>query len=171
MFSVDYFPNPFSIKTLSVLELTGTKIKALLERGAARDLYDVNNLINSNIIKNEDSTLLRKIILFYLLIGSKSEVKIPLSFDKFYNLKYHQIRTTLVPVLKKKENFDFETAKIKVTKYLSELMQLTNSENDFVKQFYSKHYHPELLFDDAETVARIKQHHLAIWKMRSKQTH
>ena len=39
------FLKHITIRSLSMTELYGSKIKALVERNACRDLYDVNNMI------------------------------------------------------------------------------------------------------------------------------
>ncbi|KAA6316659.1 hypothetical protein EZS27_033062, partial [termite gut metagenome] len=71
----------YEVNTLSILELFGTKIKALIERTAPRDLYDVQNMIKHNIIHSEEQDLLRKIILFYLALGAKNKIVLPFNFE------------------------------------------------------------------------------------------
>ncbi len=52
----------FDILTLSDVELYASKINDLLSRATPRDLYDVDAMINRNII--EDSNRLRKCLIF-----------------------------------------------------------------------------------------------------------
>jgi predicted nucleotidyltransferase component of viral defense system len=158
----------YEVKTLAILELFGTKIKALIERTAPRDLYDVQNMIKHNIIQPEEHDLLRKIILFYLAVGAKKKIALPFNFDNISNLKFNQIRANLIPVLKKTEQFDFETAKTTVKEYLSKLMILSDKETAFVEQFNQGVYQPELLFEDADILARIKNHPMAVWRTKNK---
>ena len=153
--------------TLSVLELFGGKMKALIERSAPRDLYDIDNMINSNIIHAKECDLLRKIVFFYLTVGAKKTVELPLNFDKIDTVNYAQVRTNLMPILRKSEQFDFEKAKITVKKYLTELMKPTDHETMFIKNFYRGIYRPDLLFDDDDIIERIKEHPMAVWKMRA----
>jgi hypothetical protein len=49
---------------------------------------------------------------------------------------------------------------------LEELMRLTEDEKAFVEAFKAKDYRPELLFDDAEVVERVRRHPMAAWKVR-----
>ncbi|MDR0863967.1 MAG: nucleotidyl transferase AbiEii/AbiGii toxin family protein [Candidatus Symbiothrix sp.] len=156
----------YEVNTLSILELFGSKIKALIERTAPRDLYDVQNMIKQNIIKLEEQDLLRKIILFYLALGGKNKITLPFNFDNINNLKYNQIRANLIPVLRKSERFDFETAKTEVKAYLSNLMILSDEEIAFIEQFNQGNYQPELLFKDAEILERIKVHPMAVWRIK-----
>jgi predicted nucleotidyltransferase component of viral defense system len=41
----DFFDSSYKVKALAPIELFGTKILALINRGATRDLYDVSNMI------------------------------------------------------------------------------------------------------------------------------
>ena len=154
--------------TLSTLELFGGKIKALIERTAPRDLYDVNNMINYGIIRPEEQDLLRKIIIFYLVIGAKNKITLPFDFENIDSLKYNQIRKNLIPVLKKSEQFDFEATKTTVKDYLSKLMILSDNEIRFIEKFKQGVYQPDLLFDDDNIIARIKEHPMAVWRTKEK---
>jgi predicted nucleotidyltransferase component of viral defense system len=166
--NVEFLQFADELITLSTLELFGSKIKALIERTAPRDLYDVNNMLRYNIIRPEEQNLLRKIVVFYLVLGAKKKVEPPFNFESINALKYNQIRAHLIPVLRKSERFDFETAKTVVKDYLSKLMILTNNELQFVEQFIQGIYQPELLFDDADIIERIKEHPMAIWRTKGK---
>jgi hypothetical protein len=79
---------------------------------------------------------------------------------------FPQIRSSLIPVLRKTEHFNFEAAKIEVKKFVSSLLILTENEKLFVERFNQKEYCPELLFDDKDILERIKDHPMAIWKTR-----
>jgi predicted nucleotidyltransferase component of viral defense system len=130
------------IRAIYPIELFGSKIKALIERTAARDLYDVYNMISNSVFTEEDLNMLRKSILF------------------------PQIRAHLIPVLRKSEQFDFEKAKKTVKEFLTALVVFTDKEKEFIKEFNNNNYVPELLFEDEEIIKRIKSHPMAIWKTR-----
>jgi len=89
---------------------------------------------------------------------------LPLHYNNIDALKFNKIRSTLMPVLKKSERFDLEASKTSVKNYLSRLMTLTESEILFAEKFYRGIYQPDLLFDDAEIIERIKEHPMAIWR-------
>jgi predicted nucleotidyltransferase component of viral defense system len=152
--------------TVSTLELFGGKIKALIERASPRDLFDVNNMIHCNIIPPNEQDLLRKIIIFYLVIGSKNRHTFPLHFENINSLKYSQIRKNLIPVLRKNENFDYKIKKKTINEYLQKLMILEKNELFFIEKFNQGIYQPELLFDDEKIRTRIKDHPMAIWKTK-----
>jgi predicted nucleotidyltransferase component of viral defense system len=164
--AIDFLPC-YTIKALSPIELFGSKIKALLERTAARDLYDVYNMLNAKLFLEEELPLLRKIVLFYCAVGGNKPPATDFSFEAIERLKFPKIRSSLLPVLRKTERFDFEKAKVEVKKFLEKLFVFTDSEKLFIEKFNQKAYCPELLFEDKDILARIKDHPMALWKTRS----
>jgi predicted nucleotidyltransferase component of viral defense system len=155
----------YEIITLSELELFGSKINALINRTAPRDIYDVNNMILNNIVGNDKQDLLRKIVVFYLALGGKNKAETEMKFNKIDTLKYQHFRDNLIPLLRKTEHFDFESAKTAVLNYLHDLMKLTDGEKLFIENFNSGIYSPKLLFDDYQIVKRIENHPMALWKI------
>jgi hypothetical protein len=155
----------FEVRTLATLELFGSKIKALIERTAPRDLYDIHNMLVQNIIGSNEQDMLRKIVLFYLSTGGKNKLSTTFNFDSLNHLKFPEIRSSLIPVLRKSEHFDFETAKMKICDYLSTLMLPTEKERLYVENFNRGFYQPELFFDETDIIERIKEHPMALWKM------
>ena len=89
-------------------------------------------------------------------------------FPQIDKIRFPQIRSQLLPVLRRSEHFDFEKAKTEVKDFLSKLLVLTESEKEYVREFNDKKYIPELLFEDKEMVNRIKFHPMALWKTRSR---
>jgi predicted nucleotidyltransferase component of viral defense system len=176
---IDFLQFPCELTTLSTLELFGGKIKALIERTAPRDLFDVNNMVIENIIHPNEQDLLRKIVLFHLVLGSQkvalqNDYRSPdmgiLNLDNAEIMNFSQLRAHLLPVLKKKEQFDAGTAKSVVANYLSHLMMLTDNEISFVENFYRGIYKPDLLFDDNDIISRIREHPFVLWKMKNQCT-
>jgi len=141
-------------RCVSSIEILSSKIVALLTRGAARDLYDVNKMISLVSLTERDKELLRKCTLFYFSIGSSD---IPESFDynKLKSITKYRIRTELLPVLRKTEKIDLDEMLSTVEKFLSKLLVFTIKERNFIDRFRKHDYHPELLFDDQEIAERI----------------
>ena len=111
------FLNDVKVCSLSPIELFATKINALIGRSAARDIYDVYNMIEHHIFHTkEELTLLRKATIFYLTVGSsRKSDNTPIEFSSFPQIdkiRFPQIRSQLLPVLRHSEYFDFEKAKI-----------------------------------------------------------
>ena len=159
------FIEEVDVYALSPLELFGSKIKALIERSAPRDMYDVNRMIQNQLFKDDQMDMLRKIVVFYLAVGGKNKPEKEYSFERIQNIKFPQIRSTLIPVLKKTEKFDFEEAKANVVSFLSKLLILGEAENNFIDSFNQGEYRPEILFDDSDIIERIKEHPMALWKI------
>ena len=159
------FIEEVDVYALSPLELFGSKIKALIERAAPRDMYDVNRMIKQKIFKDDQMDMLRKIVVFYLAVGGKNKPEKEYSFERIQNIKFPQIRSSLIPVLKKTEKFDFEEAKANVVSFLSKLLSLGEAEKNFIDSFNQGEYKPELLFDDGQIIERIEEHPMALWKI------
>ena len=148
------------------MELFGSKIKALIERHTCRDLYDVYKLLHSDLILTVDISLLRKIVVFYLAVGGNKKLSKEYDLSSIKQIKFSQIRATLLPMLRKGESFDFETAKVEVIEFLERLLSFTDTETAFIDYFVAKQYRPELLFNDDVIIANIRNHPMAHWKVR-----
>lgn len=158
------FDKSMKIKTMNPIEIFAAKTNALLNRAAARDLYDFVNMIDAGLLE-KDRELFRKTIVFY---ASISAVTINKDFDtsEIDRIDFGKIKRELFPVIEVKANFDLEGMKEKAKSYIKNLMVLTESEKDYIQQFEEKRYKPELLFEDEAIVERIKNHPMAIWKCR-----
>lgn len=163
--NVDFLASS-KVLTLAPMELFGSKIKALIERHTCRDLYDVYNLLHSDLFQTFDLSMLRKTVVFYLAVGGSNMPTIEYDLNPIRQIKFSQIRASLLPMLKKGDPFDFETAKIEVVTFLQTLLQLTESEKAFIEAFSAKRYQPDLLFNDESIVNNILSHPMAYWKIR-----
>ena len=157
------------VRSLALVELYASKIKALLERGAARDLFDVHNMIQNQVIDDLQKPLLRKSVVFYTAVGGNKKPSFPFSIEAIERLQFKQIRATLLPVLKKGIFYDLEAVKQTVCEYLTDLLQLTDSERLFIEHFNANEYRPELLFEDETIVERVRDHPMALWKTKKRQ--
>ena len=132
-----------------------SKINALIGRSAARDIYDVYNMVKHQLfVSDEEKTSLRKATVFYLTVGSsRKDNATPTEYTDFPQIdkiRFPQIRSQLLPVLRRSEHFDFEKAKTEVKDFLSKLLVLTESEKEYVREFNDKKYIPELLFEERD---------------------
>ena len=135
-----------------------------MERGAARDLFDVHNMIQNHVIDDSQKPLLRKSVVFYTAVGGNKKPSFPYSLEAVERLQFKQIRASLLPVLNKGMFYDLETVKQSVCEYLTALLQLTDCERLFVEHFNANEYCPELLFEEEAIVERVKNHPMALWK-------
>jgi predicted nucleotidyltransferase component of viral defense system len=161
----EHFGAEYRVKTLAPIEIYGSKINALLSRAAARDLYDVRNMIHYKLFDESEEMLLRKAVVFYAAISGKVINK---TFDSsaIDFITKQKIKTDLLPVIKRKDDFELETAKKMVKAYIADLMVLTEADKEFLDRFENGDYIPELLFEDERILGRIKNHPMALWKTR-----
>lgn len=156
------FDDGLMIRMVAPMEIFAAKGNALINRAAARDLYDWGNLIAENLFE-EEQDMFRKCFAFYATISAET-VKRNFDTAAIDSLKFNKIRRDLFPVLSRKDNFMLEERKRQAKEYIANLMQLKEGEQEYIDRFISKEYARELLFDDKEIVERIKEHPMAIWK-------
>ena len=158
------FDDGLKIRMVNPMEIFAAKGNALITRAAARDLYDWCNMLSEGLFE-EQRDLFRKCFLFYMTISADTLNK---SFDTsaIDTLDFNKIRRDLFPVLNKKDNFQLDERKKVAKNYISDLMVLTTKEKEYLDRFEEKKYMPELLFEDAEIVERVKNHPMALWKCK-----
>lgn len=154
---------PFKILTLNSVELYASKINALLSRATPRDLYDVNTMIEQNII--EDKELLKKCLIFYNMIGGEQDIN-NINYDNIFRINFKMIRAQLKPVISKNDKFNLEAAKENVTNFLKDLIVLTQEEKDFISNFKANIFMPNLLFNTHEQVFNCLLHPMALWRCK-----
>ncbi len=159
----DVFEEQFEVHTLAPMEIFAAKTNALMSRAAARDLYDFNNMVFYGLFDSTEEGLFRKCIIFYNTI-SQENVNKQFDTSAIERLSFQKIRRDLFPVLRKKDNFDLEERKSSARKYLSELMQVTQKEMEYMEAFENKEYRPELLFQDPDILENVENHPMALWK-------
>ena len=156
------FNDGMTIRMVAPMEIFAAKGNALISRAAARDLYDWGNMIAENLFEDERD-MFRKCFVFYATISADT-VNSNFDTSAIDSLNFDKIRRDLFPVLSKKENFMLDERKRQAKDYITELLQLTESEQKYIDRFNAKEYVPELLFDDEKVAERIKSHPMAIWK-------
>lgn len=167
----DAFGDKSCLYTVHPIEIFAAKANALLSRAAARDLYDFNNLVTSDLFQNKtEADLLRKTIIFYATISAETVNK---TFDTsaIDSLTFSKIRRDLFPVLTKSEaksHFQLEQYKNAAKEYIHNLMVLTPEEKEYMDRFVKGEYNPELLFSNPEILLQIKNHPMALWKCNAK---
>ncbi|MCM1048032.1 MAG: nucleotidyl transferase AbiEii/AbiGii toxin family protein [Clostridiales bacterium] len=147
----------FEVLSVDGTEIFGSKIKALLDRAAPRDLYDVDNMVKYGLFNgSEERDMLRKCAVFYMAIGNK-EVPEKIDLSAIDEITWYRIKTELIPVKRKREKFDLDETKQRVKEYLENTMCLTDSGSRFLQEFCVRKYHPEYLFEKQEIVNRLEK--------------
>ena len=159
------------IPVLHPCELFATKINALLERSAVRDLFDVYSLAESSLFSTpEEKEMLRKCIVFYQTVGVEGFPGKEISMDGIKDISPVKIKSQLVPLLASgKKYFPMEEARRAVTDYLKSVLCLSPEEKEYMEAFGNRCYKPELLFRDNAILERIADHPMALWKIQQTQ--
>ncbi|MBU2446033.1 MAG: nucleotidyl transferase AbiEii/AbiGii toxin family protein [Bacteroidetes bacterium] len=149
--------------SVSFEELFAGKIKALLDRSATRDLYDVYSL--SHQLTKFDKNKLRKAL---ILIGVTSDHDWrKIGFRTVEPIDQKMIDQELRPLLRSNDELNLEIMKEKVESFLSDLMKYNEAEQRFLNRFVDEGiYEPELLFDDSKQAERLKSHPAVLWKLQ-----
>ncbi len=95
------------------MEIFSTKAVALLNRAAARDLYDIFNLQKAGLFEESEEGLFKKCIIFYSAIASENAPE-HFDFGDIGKISAQKIRTDLMPVLRRAERFDLPMAQNQV---------------------------------------------------------
>ncbi|MDY0295214.1 MAG: nucleotidyl transferase AbiEii/AbiGii toxin family protein [Acholeplasmataceae bacterium] len=158
-----------SILALNKVELYGSKIAALIGRTTARDVFDVFQLINNQILLDNELDILKKCSIFYLLMSNEFQPFGDLlnQFKKnMENLSFSAIKRNLIPLLHVGETIDIDDFKQTVSQFIGTLFELTETEQKYIDSFNEGKYNPELLFDKA-IADRLKEHPMVLWKMKN----
>ena len=156
-----------TILSVDPIEIFGAKIVALFSRTAARDLYDVYNMMIHKLFDELELDMLRKCVVFYSAIGSGHPPK-EFALENVERVNKRSITTDLYPVLRHGERFELVAVQNEIRKYLSGFLIPTSEERTFWSIFERGIYRPQLVFDGAE-LQRIKEHPMALWKCHKKE--
>lgn len=159
--------NNESILALNKIELYGSKIAALIGRTTARDIFDVFQLINNQILLDSELDMLKKCSIFYLLTSNEFQPFGDLlnQFKKnMENMSFRAIKRNLIPLLHVGETIYIDDFKQTVSQFIETLFKLTETEQKYIDFFNEGKFNPELLFD--KTISdRLKEHPMVLWKM------
>ena len=150
---------------LSLYDLIGSKINALINRTVPRDFYDFYNLLMNS---KYDYNLLKKVVIFYLVVGSNDSIsvdeKIKICFERINKIGYNKLRDTLVPLLHKQEKLDIVKMKQFVLSELEKIIVLNTNERLFIEEFNRGNFNQQTLFEQYE-VNDLSTHPMIIWKI------
>jgi len=156
---------PFTVHTLAPIEIFASKILALSDRAAARDLFDINNMVFFKLFEGFDLVMLRKCAAFYMTVAGEIAIN-GFNFIPMESITPYKVRTELQPMLRNAEKFNLHAARDRVSTFLFEHMTLTEKETAFLKEFSNGSYVPQHLFEDYEIVRRIENHPMALWRLQ-----
>lgn len=160
--NLPWLSEELSVLSVAPMEIFASKIVALLNRTAPRDLYDIHNLLELGLFDESEQDMLKKCVVLYSCIGSETVHK-EFTFESLDKMPQNKIKTDLLPVLRFGVYFDLKSAREKVIQYLQNLLAIGSEEKEFITQFSKGHYMPELLFD-GYIMNNVKSHPMAKWK-------
>lgn len=153
----------FQFNSVGFEELFAGKIKALLERSAVRDLYDVSMLSRTSV--GYDSTNLRRITILFG-ITSKWDWR-EMDFHTVDEIDQKMIDDELTPLVRQDEPLQIDLMKSEAKKTLGSILNYGEKEKEFLNLFLDEgEYKPELLFGDKEA-EKLKNHPAVLWKLQN----
>jgi predicted nucleotidyltransferase component of viral defense system len=151
------------IRTLSFPEVYGSKVEALLKRGAARDLFDIYMLARRGKERLELPKL-RKCALFSCCVEIPWDFRASLARNPADNMQERQVRQDLHPFLRQNTNFELSEVRQTVGGFWADLFRLESDERQFLESlFEERRYLPALLFPDAD---HLKDHPGIAWRLQ-----
>lgn len=151
--------------TVSLEEICGGKLCALLDRSMPRDLYDARRLpeIAGHIL---ESALFRA-----LFIAMAAVLDHPLHAygrDRLERVTDEDVRSQLHPMLSGDERPAADELQEGAWRVVAPLLSLSEPEREFTDKIQLGELEPELLFpDEPEMVGRLRQHPALLWKTKN----
>lgn len=152
-----------TVLSVAPLEIFASKIVALLNRMAPRDLYDMHNMVKYGLFDESEEEMLHKCVVFYSAIVAEKPPK-RFELDSIGKVSSQQIKRDLDPVLRKGERFDLELVQQEVREYLASILKPTKQEELFWNAFSEGEYHPDWIFGESNELENIAKHPMALWK-------
>lgn len=152
----------FEVPTLKPEELFGRKMKALVKRAIAKDLFDIHFLLKSGIHFDKDE--MRKSFIFSLCLdGDPRDV----TADILDEITSRDVKTNLLPMLRKGKKIGLETMMEAVLPLVEDFLSFTRDERAFVELLFDrKEYKPELLFKEMDYNRLIINHPGILWRLK-----
>lgn len=152
----------FKASTLKAEELFAGKLVALMDRGAARDLYDVFAMVRHGLRLN--FSLMRKLFIFQgCLVRSDFRTFSPKAIAEFTD---SEVKRNLLPLLRKNERYQARDLITVVKPYIEKLMRFTQKEQAYIAKFFDGTYDPALLFNGRVNCEQLVRHPMVEWKLR-----
>ena len=70
--NLPWLEQELTVLSVDPLEIYGSKIVALLNRAAPRDLYDIHTMMEYGLFDESQEPMLKKCVMFYSAVGSDS---------------------------------------------------------------------------------------------------
>ena len=151
----------------SDIELVSGKMKALVERVAVRDLYDVNQIAKliPGLMASGDVRLFRRVILYYLSLSAPFPRLLRVA-DRFRDRR-QEVTDQLYPLLPSDDRPTLDDMIGTAESYLADVSgSADDDEAQYIERAARADFAPELLFANyPETLAATQVDPAAQWKM------
>ncbi len=155
---------PCEARIVSREEVMAGKLLALLDRVAARDLYDVAAF--AAVPSAYDLSVLRR--LFVALSGVLPRALSAYDARHLDRFTQRSMDVDLAPMLRSGETPSVEALRERAEVLLSQVLALSPSEAEYVDRIQWGEFAPELLAaDHAELLARLRAHPALLWKVEN----
>lgn len=148
---------------LQIEEMCGGKTKALLERIAVRDLFDIHQMGRLGYPKSE----VGKAILVY-----QHSMAAPFPFEieaaRLERFTESDVSRDLLPMLRAGTKCDLALMKEEASKFIALPARLPEAHREYLSEFSKGDFRPELLFGDMPAVlVRAEMDPVAKWKLKN----
>lgn len=152
-----------SFPVLHMEEIYGGKIRALLERIAARDLYDVYRMSEMGM---PESDLCQSIVVFQISLSAPYPFEI--DKDRISRFTDDLIRKELLPTLRAGEDVRGPVMRERVNNLIRTADDAPDNHKEYLEEFANGNYRPELLFTRwPEVLERARINPGAEWKLKN----
>jgi len=144
-------------------EIMAQKVRALVSRGTARDLYDAQ--LFSMAERPYDAALFKKLFLFYLILNKEDARKV--TDLKIRQISKDDVKRWLVPLLRRRDyRIDLEEMRAPVLEFVKGLLDFSEDERRFLDRFYDECVFDQgLLFDDIPVKNDLARHPMVQWRL------
>ncbi|MEW5937606.1 MAG: nucleotidyl transferase AbiEii/AbiGii toxin family protein [Candidatus Thermoplasmatota archaeon] len=144
-------------------EIMAQKVRALVSRGTARDLYDVWLFVRGK--RKYDPGLFRKLFVFYMVLNKDDARKV--TNRKIRDITKDDIKRWLVPMLRRRDHrIELEGLRAPVLEFVRELLEFNKMERRFLDKFYDEGiFDQELLFGNTPVKKDLSKHPMVLWRL------
>ena len=156
---------PVKCLVMSPAEILAGKILALLDRAAARDLFDISRLPTrfQKVLTDPRS---RKI--FIALSGTLPHPLTKYGRTRFDRLTQKEVEQNLYPLLRAADRPTAAELRSRAWEAIASWLALSPTEKDYVERLQHGDFQPELLFEgDTRMENRLRSHPALQWKVRN----
>ena len=148
---------------MQIEEMCGGKTKALLERIAVRDLFDIHQMGKLGYPKSEAG----KAILVY-----QYSMAAPFPFEidagRLERFTESDVSRDLLPMLRRGTECDLSLMKEEASKFIALPANLSEAHREYLAEFAGGDFRPKLLFGDMpEVLERAEMDPVAKWKLNN----